>query len=187
MPTRHDEGALARRTTPGPELYFHATLPEGRPEVVVGLLHGFAEHGARYAHVADAWAERGIGTVAIDMRGHGRAGGERGYCQRFSEYLDDVKELLPLVRERGQGAPAFLFGHSFGGLVASSSALADASPWRGLALSGPYFGLALSVPPVRLWAGRVASRLAPKLRTPTGLGGANVTPAPARAPADHQG
>lgn len=172
--TAHEEGVLKRNETAGPPLYFYATTPE-KPRAVVGLLHGYAEHGKRYAHVADAWAERGIATVAIDMRGHGRAEGRRGHCDRFEEFLDDGSELTRLVRDRAPDLPAVLFGHSFGGLVAASMAIARPSPWKALALSGPFFGVATQVPLVKRLAGRVATRIAPTLAIPTGLSGKDVT------------
>jgi alpha-beta hydrolase superfamily lysophospholipase len=178
---KHDEGKLARRSGGGPALYFHATLPDAAPRAAVGLLHGYADHGARYAHVADAWAEQGIATVALDMRGHGRAEGDRGRCDRVDEYLSDAAELVPLLQERAPGAPPFLVGHSFGGLVAASVALARPEPWRGLVLSGPYFGLAMKVPKMKLLAGRVASRLAPGFGERSGLKGASLTHDAARA------
>jgi alpha-beta hydrolase superfamily lysophospholipase len=178
MNVRHEEGPLARRNDRGPALYYYATLPEGPPKITVGLLHGYAEHGKRYAHVADAWAARGIATLAIDLRGHGRAEGQRGHCNDFREYVDDVAELASLVRERQGPGPAALFGHSFGGLVALSAMLSygDApSPWASLALSAPYLGLALPVPPLKILGGKFASRIVPGLSVPTGLRGADVT------------
>jgi len=167
------EGVLKRRATAGPALYYVGAAPERRPEAVVGLLHGYADHARRYAHVMDAWAERGIESVAIDMRGHGRAEGKRGHCERFAEYLDDARELEALVMERD--APAFLFGHSFGGLVASLFAMERATSFRGLVLSAPYLGLAREVPSVKLAAGRIASRVLPGLGFAMGLTGASVT------------
>jgi alpha-beta hydrolase superfamily lysophospholipase len=172
--TARDEGPVKRSDTPGPSLYFHATWPV-QPRVVVGLLHGYAEHGARYAHVADAWAERGIATVALDLRGHGKAEGRRGHCDRFEEYLDDAAELLHLVRARAADLPMVLFGHSFGGLVAATIVLARPSPWRGLALSAPFFGVAMEVPLAKRLAARIATRIAPTLAMPTGLSGKDVT------------
>jgi alpha-beta hydrolase superfamily lysophospholipase len=178
--TKHDEGTLKRGETQGPTLYFHVTLPES-PRVVVGLLHGYAEHGARYAHVADAWAERGIATVSIDLRGHGRSEGRRGHCDRFEEFLDDGAELTRLVRERAPDLPAILFGHSFGGLISASMIIARPTPWRALALSGPFFGVAKPVPFAKRFAARIATRLAPTLAIPTGLSGKDVTHDPVRA------
>lgn len=188
MSVQLDEGMIARRESEGPSLYFHSAMPEGGAKAVVGIVPGYADHGARYAHVMGALAEHGIGSVAIDLRGHGRAGGGRGFCMGFDEFHDDVRELRRLVEARakasagaGQVAPTFLFGHSFGGLVATSSVLLDPKPWRGLVLSGPYFGLAMEVPRVKILAGRVASRIYPKLSLPTGLSGKDVTHDPVKA------
>ncbi|HLK41098.1 MAG TPA: lysophospholipase [Polyangiaceae bacterium] len=172
---RHDQAALARRSTAGPSLYFHATFPDGPPSAVVALVHGYAEHGARYAHVAGAWAERGLATIAIDLRGHGRAQGERGRCVRFEEYLDDVTELVQLMGEKAPGAVPFLFGHSFGGLVAAARVLSNPAPWKAVVLSAPYLELAVAVPGARILMGRIASRLFPKAEFPSDLSGAQMT------------
>jgi alpha-beta hydrolase superfamily lysophospholipase len=170
-----DQGVLARRKTGGPPLYFYVTPAQGTGRGAVALIHGYADYGGRYAHVAEAWAAKGLTTVAVDLRGHGRAEGRRGYCSRFLEYLDDVAELVELVSARAPGAPRVLFGHSFGGLVASTAAIADAAPWRALILSAPYFGVALEVPPAKVFAGKIVSRIIPTLGLPSGLKGADMT------------
>ena len=172
---QHEEAALTQRAVPGPALYSVCTIPAERPKLVVGLLHGYADHAARYSRVMDLWAGKGILSVAIDMRGHGRATGLRGYCARFDEFLDDAAELARLVQDRAHGAPSFLFGHSFGGLVAAMSVIESPRSWRGVVLSGPYFGLAMPVAPVKLAAGKIASRLIPKLSLPTGIKGSDLT------------
>ena len=181
MSTRHDEGRLARRKTNGPALYFNSAFPRETPQAAVGLLHGYADYSGRFKHVMDAWAERGVATVGIDMRGHGRAEGRRGYCERFPEYLDDVSELLQLMDRQVSGVPRFLFGHSFGGLVAATAVIADPAPWRGLILSAPFFDVALPVSPAKLKVGKVLSRFIPWLGMPSGLKGADVTHDPVRA------
>jgi alpha-beta hydrolase superfamily lysophospholipase len=177
----HESGALPRKAGRGPVLHFFATTPDGKPRAVVGLLHGYADYGERYAHVVDAWAETGIATIAIDMRGHGKAEGRRGYCDRFDEFLDDAAELTRLVEERAPGVPAVLCGHSFGGLVAASVAIVRPSPWRALALSGPFFGVSQEIPRGKVIAGKLASRWLPTLAMPTGIRGSDLTHDAARA------
>ena len=177
-----DEGTL-KRAGSGPPLYYASAMPSGTARAVLGVIHGYAEHGARYAHVMGALAEHGIGSVAIDLRGHGRAQGIRGYCSRFGEFLDDARELRRLAEDRAAqagGAPTLLFGHSFGGLVAALSALDDHGPlhprpWKGLVLSAPFFGLGLDVPAIKIAAGKLASRIYPKLALPSGLEGKDMT------------
>lgn len=177
-----DEGPV-KRTGSQPDLYVHSAMPKDGAKAVLAILHGYADHGARYAHVMGALAEHGIGSVAIDMRGHGRAQGTRGYCDRFSEFLEDARELRRLTDEKARGVPKVLLGHSFGGLVAASSALDDPSPWKGLVLSAPYFGLALEVPAIKIAAGKLMSRIYPKLGLPSGLHGKDMTHDDARAKA----
>jgi alpha-beta hydrolase superfamily lysophospholipase len=168
-----DQGTLTRAFTPGPVLYSYSAVPGPTPAAVVGIVHGYGEYGGRYAHVMGAWADRGIASVAIDLRGHGRAAGRRGFCERFGDYLDDTRELERLTAEKA--VPAFLFGHSLGGLVAASSALARPTLWRALLLSAPFFGLAMEVPRIKLMAGKIASRLVPTLSLPNGIRGSDVT------------
>ena len=175
-----DEGAVTRSGS-GPALYYASAMPTGGAKAVLAVIHGYADHGARYAHVMGALAEHGIGSVAIDLRGHGRAQGPRGFCARFDEYLDDTRELKRLVDARAKGAPQFLFGHSNGGLVAALSALESPTPWKGLVLSAPFFGLALEVPKLKVLAGRIASRVYPKLGLPSGLVGNDLTHDDAKA------
>jgi alpha-beta hydrolase superfamily lysophospholipase len=170
-----DEGALTKRVGSGPDLYYASAMPPSGLKAILGMIPGYADHGARYAHVMGALAEHGIGSVVIDVRGHGRALGARGFCTRFGEFVDDARELRHLVESRAKGVPAFLFGHSFGGLIATSSVLDFAADWRGLVLSGPFFGLALEVSRLKVLAGKVASRLYPKLALPTGLEGKDVS------------
>ncbi len=181
MPNVHEEGVLTQRAVPGPSLYTVRTRPDGARKATLGILHGYADHAGRYAHVQDAFADAGIASVALDMRGHGRAAGPRGYCDRFAEFLDDAGELSRVVRAEASGGPCFLLGHSFGGLVASLSAIQSPSPWRGLILSAPFFGLALDVPRPKILLGKVASRVAPHLGIPSGLVGKDLTHDPARA------
>ncbi len=177
-----DEGTVKRTgSSSSPSLYFASAMPTSGAKAVLAMVPGYADHGARYAHVMGALAEHGIGSVAIDLRGHGRAQGPRGFCSSFDEYLDDARELRRLVETRAKGAPLVLFGHSFGGLVASLSALDDPSPWKGLVLSAPFFGLGLEVPRIKVLAGKLASRVYPKLGLPSGLEGKDMTHDPAKA------
>ena len=169
-----EEGLVKGREGGAPSLYFRARVPEA-PKAVLGLLHGYADHATRYDAVVTELVKAGIGVVALDLRGHGKSEGVRGYCDRFDQFLDDSAELTKLVDERAKGAPAFLFGHSFGGLVASLTALSRPGKYRGLVLSGPFFGLALEVPAIKVFAGKIASRVLPKLGLPSGLHGRDLT------------
>jgi alpha-beta hydrolase superfamily lysophospholipase len=178
-----DEGKLERSSGGGPALYYASAMPPGGAKAMLAMIPGYADHGARYAHVMGALAEHGIGSIVIDIRGHGRAGGTRGFCTRWSELLDDARELRKLLDTRAKDAPKFLFGHSFGGLIATTSALESPAGWKGLVLSAPFFGLALEVPKLKIAAGKIASRVYPRLSLPTGLAGRDMTHDAAKASA----
>ena len=180
MPIRLDEGSLQDRKKQGPALYSTQALPEGKPTAFVGIVHGYADHSGRYAHVMEALAERGIGAVSIDLRGHGRAQGTRGHVSDFMEYADDIDELAIRLagvadKEDAAAAPRVLYGHSMGGLATFHAALRTPSTWQALAHTDPFFGLGLEVPWVKRTAGKIAARLYPKLALPTGLSGSALT------------
>jgi alpha-beta hydrolase superfamily lysophospholipase len=141
----------------------------------VVLLHGYGEHILRYEHVAKALNAVGFEVRGLDLRGHGQSGGHRGFCLRFSEYLDDLHAFLERARASASG-PLFIVAHSFGALVTTEYLLTrKPSNLTGVVLSSPFFKLKLDVPKVKVIAGRMMSRIYPKLGLPSGLKGADVS------------
>jgi len=59
--------------------------------------------------------------------------------------------------------------------VVATFVLANPSGWHGLVLSSPFFGVALRVPSAKKVAGKVVSRLLPRVGMPSGLRGRDVT------------
>ncbi len=175
-----EEGTLAQRAVSAPSLSFRTVVPEGAKLGVV-LVHGYGEHQGRYREVVARWVDKGVAVISYDQRGHGWSEGPRGHCDRFSDYLEDAADILAKFRERTSDLPLFLFGHSFGGLVAASFALTLPHAFKGLALSSPFFGLALEVPAVKRVAGQLFSRILPTLSLPTEISGTDVTHDPAIA------
>ena len=144
------------------------------PKLTVMLLHGYGEHAARYQHVAQAWNKRGIQVAAVDLRGHGRSQGRRGFVDRFEDYHADADALFEFTQDRAQGGPIAVVGHSMGGLLAIHWRLARGEqPFVGLALSSPFLGLD-DPNPVKAAAGRLFSKVLPKLSLDSGLKGKDV-------------
>lgn len=119
-------------------------LPKGGAAAARGtvfLVHGYAEHSGRYGHVATRLTEMGLAVFAHDHQGHGQSEGDRCHVERFEHYVEDVLLLARHVTsiEPFQSLPRFLMGHSMGGLIAASTALADPDLWSGVMLSGPAF------------------------------------------------
>jgi len=160
------------RNRNGLRLYGETFLP-ARPRAAALLVHGYAEHGGRYRELANVLGQHGIATQSFDLRGHGRSDGQRGYVDRFSDYLDDLDAALAeLEQQIPADLPLAVIGHSNGGLVALRS-LAD--PWRrpkrirAAVLSSPFLGLKLRVSGVKTVTARLASLALPALSLPNDL------------------
>lgn len=99
--------------------------------------HGLKDHGDRYAPFAEKLVHAGFGASTMDMRGHGRSGGQRVAVDRIDDYLDDLEAFVKLVKARDPGVPVFVFGHSLGGLIVALYATERAPSIDGVVLSGP--------------------------------------------------
>jgi len=115
-PVRHaDYGHLpplqrlaARDGTP---LAFRSYLPAGTPRGSVVLAHGSSADSRSRHLLAQALAQAGLATYALDMRSHGGSGskGHIGHVGQLDEDLEDFVRTLEPVR------PRTLTGFSAGG------------------------------------------------------------------------
>ncbi|MBI2372437.1 MAG: lysophospholipase [Deltaproteobacteria bacterium] len=159
----------------GTPLFLHEFPAPSDPRAWILVVHGYAEHGGRYDHVAKALSAKGIAMVAPDLRGHGRSAGVRGHVNRFDDYHYDLGAALSEVRSRANKKPIFLFAHSMGALASMHWLLKGAGKdVRGLVMSSPYLGLALEVPEVLKLLGRAMSGLIPTFSRPAPIRGVDV-------------
>ena len=145
----------------GVEIFRRVWLPDGDPTAVVAIAHGAGEHSGRYAHVAGRLNAEGYAVYAVDHRGHGRSQGPRALIDRIDNAVADLDKLIVLARERHPGVPLILLGHSMGGTVAVSYALAHQDRLSGLILSGPLAATDPVPAPTRL-AATALSKVAPR-------------------------
>jgi alpha-beta hydrolase superfamily lysophospholipase len=121
------------------------------------IVHGLAEHAARYDHVAAAFCARQATVHVMELRGHGRSGGRRSHVLAWGEYVADVRAVAATLR------PGWVqLAHSMGGLVSLDAVRDGLRPAR-LALSNPLLGVRMKVPAVKAFAGRALSRVWPTL------------------------
>lgn len=102
-------------TSHGLQLFGQGWSTDADPHAVVCLIHGLGEHSNRYVHLAKAFTDAGIAVLAMDLRGHGKSSGKRGYVANYDFFLDDIDLLIAQARQRFPGIPLFLYGHSLGG------------------------------------------------------------------------
>lgn len=178
-PVEHVEGALT--STDGLELYWQGWLLGDAARAVVALVHGFGEHGGRYAGIVESvFAPHGCTVLAVDLRGHGRSPGQRGAIVRWEDYHGDVQALLDEARRRAAGKPLFLFGHSMGGLIVASYLLRRPQEQTGLAgliLSSPMLAVA-HLPPLLAAGSRLLNLVAPHMRFSAGVDAAMISRQP---------
>lgn len=120
----------------GRYLFERRWLPAGAARAAVIIVHGYAEHSGRYAHVGQHLAEAGYAAYAFDLRGHGLSDGKRASVRSFGEYLADLRVYVARVRLHAHEAPVFVLGHSMGGCIVALFAAVDAPAVRGVMLSG---------------------------------------------------
>jgi len=114
-----------------------AASPPGR---IVLLVHGYAEHGGRYAHVAEALNARHSMVYADDHIGHGRSEGERALITDFDHVVDDLHTLAGIARAEHPALPLVLVGHSMGGLLSARFAQRWPEEVAGVGFCGAVIG-----------------------------------------------
>lgn len=139
-------------------------LPEGECRAVVVLVHGLNEHCGRYEELALELNRQGWGVWTFDLRGHGRSDGERVFIRSMDQHLADLAAFLDRVVPRERGKPLFLFGHSMGGLIVASLALAGRSDVDGYVLSAPALSVGNKVFPLLRRVAPLIGRWFPRLR-----------------------
>jgi pimeloyl-ACP methyl ester carboxylesterase len=109
---------IALRAPHGPALagLSWAASP-GAPGILV--IPGFGSRKENHADFASAAAARGMGALALDVRGHGASGGELD-----GGVMDDVMAGLEALSAQGL-APLGVRGSSMGGLLALHAAARD--------------------------------------------------------------
>src|SRR6185312_6700897 len=127
----------------GKALHVHRWLPdEGvRRKAIVHVAHGMAEHGARYARLAEALTAAGYAVYADDHRGHGKTAAspdELGWmgANGFQRSVQDIEQLLVFEKAENPGLPAVLFAHSMGSYFAQAFLVEAGSSIKAAVFSG---------------------------------------------------
>jgi alpha-beta hydrolase superfamily lysophospholipase len=104
-------------------IFVRSWRPEGPARSAMVCVHGFKAHGGTWEWAAGELVKRGVAVYALDLRGHGRSGGEPLHVEKFGDYVSDVAQLVELVHQREPDVPVFLVGHSAGGVISTGYVL----------------------------------------------------------------
>ncbi len=162
---REETGEI-RSAADGMKLFTRHWWPEDETKAHLAVIHGYGEHGGRYAPFASWMTAHGYAVHICDLRGHGKSPGRRGHVDRWSDFFGDAEALIAEVDARaGEGAPVFLLGHSMGGLIVLGYALDHPrTGLRGVIASGPALAHGQGVPAILYLVARLLSAVAPRLQ-----------------------
>ncbi|MDO3721084.1 alpha/beta hydrolase [Marinobacter sp. chi1] len=101
------------------------TFTPDRPQAVLVIAHGMAEHNGRYADFARWLGQHGIAAITFNHRGHGPDCSPKDlghYSDRdgWHKVTDDLHRVLTHARQQFPGIPVILLGHSMGSFIAQS-------------------------------------------------------------------
>jgi acylglycerol lipase len=134
---------------------------EGEAAAHLVLVHGYGEHCSRYAEVGAACNAAGITVHTYDQRGFGHSPGKRAYIGRFDLLLADLDAYLEHIRDRFDGKPWFIMGHSMGGMVLGGYVETRELDARGLVFSSPFLAFPDDTPKLLLTIAGIAGSIVP--------------------------
>ncbi|MEH1784945.1 lysophospholipase [Nostoc sp.] len=155
----------------GLDLYYQSWHPESKIRAILAISHGLGAHSDRYNNVIRHLIPKEYAVYALDLRGHGRSPGQRGYISAWSEFREDLGAFLELIQTQNPGCPIFLLGHSLGGVIVLDYILRyaqQASLLQGAIAIAPTLGK-VGVSPIRVLLGKMLSRVWPRFTLNTGI------------------
>lgn len=120
-------GECVRFQSLGTTLAGELFLPDSeRPAPALIVCHGAGDWKENYFELCDYLAKRGMGSLAIDLHGHGQSGGER-FCVDMREWVADVRAAVDFLANhpRVDAERIAAFGLSSGGTAILEAALVE--------------------------------------------------------------
>lgn len=144
----------------GAELFVRRWRPSAPPRLVIQISHGLAEHGGRYARLAEALTRAGHVVYANDHRGHGRTApspaalGFFAPSRGWARCVEDLWQINRQIAVEQPGVPIVLLGHSMGALLCQDFIAQHGDILAGVVLAG-----SSGKPPPMAAVGKVIARL----------------------------
>lgn len=108
--------------------------------MICAPMQGPGQHNKYEGSWIESWNKAGYSVCGIDLHGHGRSDGLRGYTESFSHYVDDVLAFNSVVKTSDvpgfASLPVFAVAASLGGCIASAAAQKEKDAFSGEALCG---------------------------------------------------
>jgi acylglycerol lipase len=142
---------------------------------VVILVHGLGEHIQRYNYWADMFKKEGIGFAGLDLPGHGRSEGRRGYIRSYSQSDEMIDILLNTCSKTFPGIPMYLYGHSLGGGIVLDYLIRKNPKIKGAIVTSPWLRLSFEPPKIKIALANIMRFILPGLIQPSGLNVSHIS------------
>ena len=160
------EGFLAGAD--GFQLFTRTWIPESDPRAVLLLVHGLGSHSGSFSYLAEMLVGYGYALYGLDLRGHGRSQGQRGFIRTWEDYRSDLRSFQEWVDCQAANCTRFLVGHSLGAVVVLDYVMRMQPSLAGAIALAPALG-EVGVPPVKLAVGQLLSTIWPRFTLDTGI------------------
>jgi alpha-beta hydrolase superfamily lysophospholipase len=133
-------GEKYQKMTDGFNLFFRHWKNSSTTRKAVVCIHGMGGHSGMFKPLADSLASKGIEVYGLDLRGFGNskeANLPRGDTKDFLRHLEDLDEMVRIIRNKFPHQKIFLLGHSLGSCYVLWYAATHPDSLDGLVLAAP--------------------------------------------------
>jgi alpha-beta hydrolase superfamily lysophospholipase len=134
--------SIVIKAADGKDLQLYTQLSGNVPKANVLIIHGMAEHAARYEDFAMFLNSKGFDVYAPDLRGHGKTAGKIDNTGHLADHngweivIEDIQTIVSTILKTDKNVPLILIGHSMGSLIARSYFEKHSNEIHALILSG---------------------------------------------------
>lgn len=120
------------------------------PRGLIFMLHGYGNDISwTFQATAIFLAQKGFACFALDLEGHGKSDGLRGFVPNVDFVVNDCVSFFNFIKQDPQylGLPSFLYGESMGGAICLLIHFADPEGYKGAILVAPMCKISEKVRP----------------------------------------
>lgn len=136
---------------------------------IIIFIHGLGEHLGRIERWAQSFSPYNYTFCIMDLPGHGRSFGQRGYIRKISDFYDLIDLFIEQVKSDFPDKPIILYGHSMGGNIAANYVLKRNPSIKALILSSPWIELSIKPNIIQFYLGKLMYKIYPKYHDHTRL------------------
>ena len=146
-----------------PDIYYQVNQPDNNIKAIMLIIHGLGEHGGRYnSSFNNYYTQAGLATIAPDLPGHGKSGGNRGHIADPVLFLDIIDHMLLMIKELYPNKAVFIYGHSMGGQIVLWHTLARTPQVNGIIVSSPSICTKDPVSPFKIFMAKTMDKIMPE-------------------------